>query len=1563
MKFVMSNNFRRNIRVTVLVFALIFASVIILTGYSYAQANKPEIKNGIYQLTNAEDLVWFSNYVNGDLRDGGEKVSNAKAELTKDIDMSSTDDFVPIGKEYNFEFAGTFNGNYHKISGLHLNKEKASLGLFGEIKNAHISSVIVEGSIEGNHNVIGGIAGRSSGTSVIENCGSLVNIKNNNKSGSAAGILGVSHEKINIKNCFNRGNITSGNRASGIVADLSFGTLENCYNTGSIKGEKSIGVGSYFGITYINCYNAGKVTSTSENLAYSIGGSKNSLYKNTYYLEGCCVGDPNTPAKSKCIKSEDLKKKSFVKTLGVDNWKLDRSSINSGYPLLSWEKEENIEVKTLETPNNLIWNVKPREGKEILNDQFPVSWNAVEGAEGYIVKLYRNNETHPIFISEKVNTTSIDLLEQFSKLNGNEGYYYFTVTAVGNGENYKDSEESPKDEKGFKFNPKEFIGKARSVVWNQASKIAVWTAVDGADFYNVTLYYDDDKVVEFQLTKKMFSKDENRITMHFLHSMAKDGNYYFTVQAGKELSKSQDGHMRTAVGAIARSKSEHFESEKGETVKISSVHDWISIVNTKGKGTEYKTEADAQNALWSRSYELTADLDFSDYVKEDEKLTLSWGNINAMFNGRFDGKGHCIKGLKLKDKECGLFSYIGPLGVVKNLKIDSPNALVNENAGILALYNYGQIKNCTVDNANITSDLGAIIGGMLSRNYGTVQDSCVRGGELVAHSETGNGHSGFVGNNFGKIRRCYSTMKISTESFCAGGFAGWADESGGRVGSFENCFATGDISAKKGWSGGFIGRVNSKGVEFKNCYASGKVTSLTKPDKAFGFTGSLSGEAIRDINGSSIFDEVIPKENFVNCFYISDINSKENPKSGATEKNSEEMKNSAVIKLLGVDWTKSDNKNGGMPYLADLPAPKIFGYRDIFVSLIIAKYDKDIYDFKREGEILNVKVKSRGNTRVIDVMQAAKEAGQMTYKYEISPAYGSFINSINGTDMIAPDGWMFKVNDVLSDLSVSLAGVRDGDQILWYQGTTQNLFKGPSWEDMKNGHSVKEYVKIATKKELIQLTEPKADLSKNYRLTGDIDLKGVEFKGIGSLENPFKGTFDGGGFTISNVKINGEKKHNVGFFNFIRGATIIRLSLKDIDIKGDYSVGGLVGVGDVKVAANQNQENIGNNIGNCHVTGKVTATNTDDSKNGNGAYAGGLIGFNNGDENKKIYASVLSSIDKSTANVEVRADANYAGGFAGGNFGNITACKAFGSVKGKKSVGGLVGGNQGGIYNSCSYGNVKGEEDVGGFIGHNYEVTTVNKCYCLGDVKGTKTQIGGFAGAGEGNIRECVSAGTVDANDKFGGTGGFIGSYKGTIVGLNKDIQFRNNYGWSISPSKKHYPGMGNGTNITNRSEKELKEIAKIPIYKWSDMQEKFKNMYGLTLTDDKRIAEEKVIIPNKPKPEDSGDGKDQKKKKPNSKKKIVVSKIKIIKVKKLGKNRFKIYWKKGKAVNGYEIRYAKKFPNKKFKKVRVKGLKTVNRVIVKNWKSSMMSIQIRGYKIVKGKTYYSSWSKVRRVK
>ena len=105
-------------------------------------------------------------------------------------------------------------------------------------------------------------------------------------------------------------------------------------------------------------------------------------------------------------------------------------------------------------------------------------------------------------------------------------------------------------------------------------------------------------------------------------------------------------------------------------------------------------------------------------------------------------------------------------------------------------------------------------------------------------------------------------------------------------------------------------------MTFKNCYASGRVRSNQKPDKAFGFTGSLSGEGMADVIGETIFDEEIPKSNFVNCFYLKENTPGENPKSGATAKTAAEMKEPRFMAMLGVDWIRSDGKNNTLPYLA-----------------------------------------------------------------------------------------------------------------------------------------------------------------------------------------------------------------------------------------------------------------------------------------------------------------------------------------------------------------------------------------------------------------------------------------------------------------------------------------------------------------------------------------------------------------------------------------------------------------------------------------------------------------------
>ena len=58
-------------------------------------------------------------------------------------------------------------------------------------------------------------------------------------------------------------------------------------------------------------------------------------------------------------------------------------------------------------------------------------------------------------------------------------------------------------------------------------------------------------------------------------------------------------------------------------------------------------------------------------------------------------------------------------------------------------------------------------------------------------------------------------------------------------------------------------------------------------------------------------------------------------------------------------------------------------------------------------------------------------------------------------------------------------------------------------------------------------------------MDNDIDMDGVEFAGIGSLAAPFLGHFDGRYHTISNLVMDGVDHDWSGFFNFIRGGSII----------------------------------------------------------------------------------------------------------------------------------------------------------------------------------------------------------------------------------------------------------------------------------------------------------------------------------------------------------------------------------------------------------------------------------------
>ena len=218
-----------------------------------AVGQEAEAVDGVFQLNNAGNLLWWAQYVNAGHAD-------ANAVLTADADLSAVK-YVPAGDPEN-KYVGTFDGQGHAVT-LALNNPGLNYqGLFGVATDgATIKNVVVKGSVSGK-NYVGGIVGGSNGsadgkTLSIINCGNEATITAAEANG--AGIIGVNMSgaaHFYILNCYNVGNVTSG-RESGAITGWTGGdksTIQNTYNIGVVKN----GDGDGFvrgGGNLVNTYN------------------------------------------------------------------------------------------------------------------------------------------------------------------------------------------------------------------------------------------------------------------------------------------------------------------------------------------------------------------------------------------------------------------------------------------------------------------------------------------------------------------------------------------------------------------------------------------------------------------------------------------------------------------------------------------------------------------------------------------------------------------------------------------------------------------------------------------------------------------------------------------------------------------------------------------------------------------------------------------------------------------------------------------------------------------------------------------------------------------------------------------------------------------------------------------------------------------------------------------------------------------------------------------------------------------------------------------------------------
>lgn len=113
---------------------------------------------------------------------------------------------------------------------------------------------------------------------------------------------------------------------------------------------------------------------------------------------------------------------------------------------------------------------------------------------------------------------------------------------------------------------------------------------------------------------------------------------------------------------------------------------------------------------------------------------------------------------------------------------------------------------------------------------------------------------------------------------------------------------------------------------------------------------------------------------------------------------------------------------------------------------------------------------------------------------------------------------------------------------------------------VRHAEAADEWTDIDTPAKLYDIRN---DLDGSYRLTADIDLSvysaGNGWAPIGDLGTPFRGKFDGNGYTIRNLKID-STANSVGLFGETDGpASLTNVRLTNVDVKGTSDVGALVG--------------------------------------------------------------------------------------------------------------------------------------------------------------------------------------------------------------------------------------------------------------------------------------------------------------------------------------------------------------------------------------------------------------------
>ena len=352
--------------------------------------------------------------------------------------------------------------------------------------------------------------------------------------------------------------MSKGNYTGGIIGYLMNSSITNCYNEGDVTSGNIVagGITGYTSSGSIsNCYNIGNVQAVILNSPYGVGGILGSdpdrnIVENSYYLDSIELIGDNIILKGNAVSSEQMRSKDFYDTLNVDDvWAYRKSR----YPTLIMGVPNTVsEVTEINVQNTIkkfnvttdILEINGKKGGTITGeDEKPFE----------VINYGKSNEKEILIVpDENYNISKITINDEtINFVTNSDGTYkipsnYFTnvqenkkviVTFAAEDQiltiNKVDSKDNTKVLENAKFNIKQI--EMRNEVTNEVGSLT-----PNSQTYSVADYSTEEGLENAMVAngKQYYIIHKNTNVESAIGSLTNNGTYYFESTDGKYVSNN-----------------------------------------------------------------------------------------------------------------------------------------------------------------------------------------------------------------------------------------------------------------------------------------------------------------------------------------------------------------------------------------------------------------------------------------------------------------------------------------------------------------------------------------------------------------------------------------------------------------------------------------------------------------------------------------------------------------------------------------------------------------------------------------------------------------------------------------------------------------------------------------------------------------------------------------------------------------------------------------------------------------------------------------------------------------